>query len=72
MHCAQATLTAFVGAEKEQLHAALEGCDLVTMTAGVARKPGMTRDDLFDINAGIVKGALPSLEHSSPPVARRL
>ena len=45
--------------EKEQLHAALEGCDLVTMTAGVARKPGMTRDDLFDINAGIVKGALP-------------
>jgi malate/lactate dehydrogenase len=44
----------------------------VTMTAGVARKPGMTRDDLFDINAGIVKGALPSLEHSSPPVARRL
>lgn len=28
----------------------------MTMTAGVARKPGMTRDDLFDINAGIVKG----------------
>lgn len=44
--------------EKEHLHAALKGCDLVTMTAGVARKPGMTRDDLFDINAGIVKGAL--------------
>lgn len=52
----QATLTAFVGMEKEHLHSALEGCDLVTMTAGVARKPGMTRDDLFDINAGIVKG----------------
>ena len=42
--------------EKEHLHSALEGCDLVTMTAGVARKPGMTRDDLFDINAGIVTG----------------
>ena len=27
------------------------------MTAGVARKPGMTRDDLFDINASIVTGA---------------
>lgn len=44
--------------DKEHLHAALDGCDFVTMTAGVARKPGMTRDDLFDINAGIVKGAL--------------
>ena len=56
---AQAELTAFVGPpdDTEPLHAALKGCDLVTMTAGVARKPGMTRDDLFDINASIVTGA---------------
>ena len=56
---AQAKLTAFVGPpdDTEPLHAALKGCDLVTMTAGVARKPGMTRDDLFDINASIVTGA---------------
>ena len=61
----QAKLTAYVGMEKEHLHAALEGCDFVTMTAGVARKPGMTRDDLFDINAGIVKGA-EKQPHESP------
>lgn len=29
--------------------------DLVIIPAGVPRKPGMTRDDLFNINAGIVK-----------------
>lgn len=31
------------------------GMDLVIIPAGVPRKPGMTRDDLFNINAGIVK-----------------
>ncbi|MEW5301172.1 MAG: hypothetical protein WDW36_004048 [Sanguina aurantia] len=40
----------------EQLPAALAGCQLVVIPAGVPRKPGMTRDDLFNINAGIVKG----------------
>lgn len=34
----------------------LEGCDVVVVPAGVPRKPGMTRDDLFNINAGIVAG----------------
>lgn len=29
--------------------------DLVIIPAGVPRKPGMTRDDLFNINAGIVQ-----------------
>uniref|UniRef100_A0A061QWK0 Malate dehydrogenase n=1 Tax=Tetraselmis sp. GSL018 TaxID=582737 RepID=A0A061QWK0_9CHLO len=33
----------------------LNGCDLVIIPAGVPRKPGMTRDDLFNINAGIVR-----------------
>ncbi|KAF7320863.1 malate dehydrogenase [Mycena chlorophos] len=33
----------------------LTGADLVVIPAGVPRKPGMTRDDLFKINAGIVK-----------------
>ncbi|KAK9088978.1 hypothetical protein Scep_028060 [Stephania cephalantha] len=40
---------------EDQLGAALEGCDVVIIPAGVPRKPGMTRDDLFNINAGIVK-----------------
>lgn len=33
----------------------LAGADLVVIPAGVPRKPGMTRDDLFKINANIVK-----------------
>ena len=37
-----------------ELGAALAGADLVVIPAGVPRKPGMTRDDLFAINAGIV------------------
>lgn len=37
---------------------ALRGCDLVIIPAGVPRKPGMTRDDLFKINAGIVKNLI--------------
>ncbi|KAH7446804.1 hypothetical protein KP509_01G077000 [Ceratopteris richardii] len=43
----------FVG--KDQLEASLVGMDLVIIPAGVPRKPGMTRDDLFNINAGIVR-----------------
>ena len=35
-----------------QLGDALYGADLVVIPAGVPRKPGMTRDDLFNINAG--------------------
>lgn len=39
----------------DQLHDALEGCDVVVIPAGVPRKPGMTRDDLFNTNASIVQ-----------------
>ena len=31
------------------------GSNIVVIPAGVPRKPGMTRDDLFNINAGIAK-----------------
>jgi len=48
-----AKVCGFVG--QEQLGDALTGCDLVIIPAGVPRKPGMTRDDLFNTNAGIVK-----------------
>ena len=34
--------------------AALTGADVVIIPAGVPRKPGMTRDDLFNTNASIV------------------
>ncbi|PRW61160.1 malate mitochondrial isoform B [Chlorella sorokiniana] len=42
-------------AGEDQLGEALKGADVVIIPAGVPRKPGMTRDDLFKINAGIVK-----------------
>ena len=45
-----AQVRSYVGPEK--LAGALYGCDLVLIPAGVPRKPGMTRDDLFNINAG--------------------
>ena len=37
------------------LEACLTGADVVIIPAGVPRKPGMTRDDLFNTNASIVK-----------------
>ncbi|KIW96979.1 malate dehydrogenase, NAD-dependent [Cladophialophora bantiana CBS 173.52] len=43
---------------EEAKKAALTGADIVIIPAGVPRKPGMTRDDLFKINAGIVKGLI--------------
>lgn len=43
-------VSAYTG--QEQLGDALRGCQLVVIPAGVPRKPGMTRDDLFNINAG--------------------
>lgn len=39
----------------ESIEAALKGADVIVVPAGVPRKPGMTRDDLFNINASIVK-----------------
>lgn len=48
-----AVVRGFLG--QPQLESALTGMDLVVIPAGVPRKPGMTRDDLFKINAGIVR-----------------
>jgi malate dehydrogenase len=36
-------------------YAAIRGADVVIVTAGVARKPGMSRDDLIGINTGVMK-----------------
>lgn len=41
--------------ENDGLKNALEGCEVVVIPAGVPRKPGMSRDDLFNINASIVR-----------------
>lgn len=47
-----------VGFSGEDPSTALEGADLVLISAGVARKPGMDRSDLFNINAGIVRNLI--------------
>lgn len=48
-----AQVKGFVG--QDQLKAALDGIQIVVIPAGVPRKPGMTRDDLFNTNASIVR-----------------
>lgn len=48
-------VTGYVGDEVE---AAMKDSDIVVIPAGVPRKPGMTRDDLFNVNAGIVKNLI--------------
>ena len=42
------------------------GSDIVVITSGVPRKPGMTREELIGINAGIVKTVVSSLLKHSP------
>ncbi|SJL08220.1 probable malate dehydrogenase, NAD-dependent [Armillaria ostoyae] len=44
----------------------LKGADVVVIPAGVPRKPGMTRDDLFKINAGIVRDLATGIAKNSP------
>jgi malate dehydrogenase len=49
-------------------YAATAGSDLAIVTAGLARKPGMSRDDLLAKNAEIVSGVVRSLVARSPGV----
>lgn len=44
----------------------LEGSDVVIVTAGVPRKPGMSRDDLIGINSGIIKTVGENLKKHAP------
>ena len=45
---------------------ALVNADIVLISAGMARKPGMDRSDLFNINAGIVKNLVSSCADNCP------
>lgn len=42
------------------------GSDLVLITAGIARKPGMSRDDLVQINQGVMKSVSKEIAKYSP------
>lgn len=50
----------------ENLDEALEGVKVVVIPAGVPRKPGMTRDDLFNTNASIVRDLASAVAKVSP------
>ncbi len=45
---------------------ATAGSDIVVITAGIARKPGMSRDDLMNTNSGIVKSCAAASVAVSP------
>ncbi|MFC4102783.1 malate dehydrogenase [Paenibacillus xanthanilyticus] len=47
-------------------YADTQGSDIVIITAGIARKPGMSRDDLVNTNAGIVKSVCENIKATSP------
>lgn len=45
---------------------AIEGSDVVVITAGLPRKPGMSRMDLLDVNAKIVRGVSENVAKYAP------
>jgi len=46
--------------------AACAGSDLIVVTSGIARKPGMSRDDLLKTNAGIVGSVCDAIKKNAP------
>ncbi|KAG5507043.1 hypothetical protein JKF63_05789 [Porcisia hertigi] len=56
-----------IGVQRDPALAELaKGVDVFVVVAGVPRKPGMTRDDLFNINAGITMDLVLTCASSSP------
>jgi malate dehydrogenase len=47
-------------------YSAIAGADVIIVTAGVPRKPGMSRDDLIGINTGIVKAVGENIKKHAP------
>lgn len=44
----------------------IEGSDVIIVTAGIPRKPGMSRDDLITINAGVIKNVAENIKKYAP------
>lgn len=57
-------VSAYLG--PDELDSCLKGCDVVVIPAGVPRKPGMTRDDLFNTNASIVQNLAEACAKNCP------
>ncbi|HYD17892.1 MAG TPA: malate dehydrogenase [Patescibacteria group bacterium] len=47
-------------------YSAIAGADVVIVTAGVPRKPGMSRDDLIGINTGVIKSVGENIKKHAP------
>ncbi len=47
-------------------YAAMKDADVVIVTAGLPRKPGMSRDDLLEVNCGIVKSVGENIKKQAP------
>jgi len=47
-------------------YADIKGADVVIVTAGVARKPGMSRDDLIEINTNVMKSVGEGIKKYAP------
>jgi malate dehydrogenase len=52
--------------DNDGLTKTLTGAEVIVIPAGVPRKPGMTRDDLFKINAGIVRDLATAIAGVAP------
>ena len=55
-----------VGFSSDSCADAVKGADIILISAGVARKPGMDRSDLFNVNAGIVKSLIATVAEHAP------
>ncbi|MPY69720.1 MAG: malate dehydrogenase [Alphaproteobacteria bacterium] len=55
--------SSMVGASK---YSAIKGADVVIVTAGVARKPGMSRDDLIGINTSVMQSVGEGIRKNCP------
>lgn len=47
-------------------YAAIKGADVCIVTAGIARKPGMSRDDLIEINTGVIQSVGENIKKFAP------
>ena len=47
-------------------YAEIKDSDVVIVTAGIARKPGMSRDDLININTGVIKSVAEAIKTHAP------
>jgi NAD-dependent malate dehydrogenase len=66
-HIDSPTLVSYdCGEESSSIYKALQGARIVVILAGVTRKPGMTRDDIFTLNAGIIRKAAENIANACP------